>query len=57
MINHIRNFIESVRGNEKVIAPTTAGQQATISGHMATLSFKSNKKVYWDSKTEKVRYS
>ena len=57
VINHIRNFIESVRGNEKVIAPPSAGQQAAISGHMATLSFKSNKKVYWDTKTEKVRYS
>jgi predicted dehydrogenase len=57
VINHIRNFIEAVRGNEKVIAPPAAGQQAAISGHMATLSFKSNKKVYWDVKTEKVRYS
>ncbi len=57
VINHIRNFIESVRGNEKVIAPPSAGQQAAISGHMATLSFKNNKKVYWDTKTEKVRYS
>ena len=57
VINHIRNFIESVRGNEKVIAPPSVGQQAAISGHMATLSLKSNKKVYWDAKTEKVHYS
>ena len=33
-----------------MIAPPTAGQQAAISGHMATLSFKNNKKVYWDTK-------
>ena len=57
VINHIHNFIESVRGNEKVIAPPSAGQQAAISGHMATLSFKSNKKVYWDAKKDNVRYS
>ena len=57
MINHIHNFIEAVRGNEKVIAPPEAGQQAAISGHMATLSFKNNKKVYWDTKSEKVHYS
>jgi hypothetical protein len=40
-----------------VIAPPSAGQQAAISGHMATLSFKNNKKIYWDAKTEKVHYS
>lgn len=57
LISHIRNFIESVRGNEKVIAPPTAGQQAAISGHLATLSFKNNKKAYWDAKTEKVHFS
>ena len=56
-INHFRNFIEAVRGNEKVVAPPTAGHQAAISGHMATLSFKANKKVYWDERTGKVRYS
>ena len=57
VINHIHNFIEAVRGNAKVIAPPEAGQQAAISGHMATLSFKNNKKIYWDPKSEKVRYS
>jgi predicted dehydrogenase len=57
VVNHIHNFIEAVRGNEKVIAPPAAGQQAAISGHMATLSFKNNKKIYWDTKTEKVHYS
>ena len=40
-----------------VSAPPVAGQQAAISGHLATISLRSNKKVYWDAKTEKVRYS
>ena len=47
-INHFRNFIQSVLGNEKPIAPPTVGQQAAISGHMATLSFKNQKKIVWD---------
>jgi predicted dehydrogenase len=46
--NHFRNFIQSVLGNEKVIAPPTVGQQAAISGHMATLSFRHQKKIIWD---------
>ena len=47
-INHFRNFIQSVLGREKVIAPPTVGQQAAISGHMATLSFKHQKRIVWD---------
>ena len=31
-----RNFNQSVLGKEKVIAPPPVGQQAAISGHMAT---------------------
>ena len=54
-INHFRNFIRSVKGSEKVIAPPTVGQQAAISGHMATLSFKNQKKVIWDQTAN--RYS
>lgn len=57
VVNHIRNFIESVRGNEKVIAPPTVGQQAAISGHMATLSYKNSKKIYWDAKTNKYHFT
>jgi len=54
--NHFRNFIQSVLGNEKPIAPPTVGQQAAISGHMATLSFKSQKKVLWDEAAGKYRF-
>ena len=48
---HIRNFFEAVRGREKVIAPLDAGQRANISGHLATLSFRLNQKVFWDETT------
>ena len=46
--NHFRNFIHAIQGNEKAIAPPTVGQQAAISGHMATLSFRNRKRVVWD---------
>ena len=55
LVNHVRNFIETVRGNEQVIAPPSAGQQAAISGHMATLSFRNNRKVFWDTARNNVR--
>ena len=30
--------------------------QAAISGHMATLSFKNNRKILWDEKGEKYQF-
>jgi predicted dehydrogenase len=53
---HIRNWIESIRGNEKVIAPVEVGQQAAISGHMATLSYRNGKKITWDDKARKYSF-
>ena len=54
--DHVKNFILGVLGKEKVIAPVSIGQQAAISGHMATLAFKSKKMVVWDAKANKVQY-
>jgi predicted dehydrogenase len=55
--NHFRNFILSVQGKEKPIAPPPVGQQAAISGHLATLSFKNNKKIFWDENTNKYSFT
>jgi predicted dehydrogenase len=56
-INHFRNFIQSVLGKEKPIAPPPVGQQAAISGHMATISFKNQKKVIWDEAAAKYHFA
>jgi predicted dehydrogenase len=55
--NHLRNFIQSVLGNEKPIAPPPVGQQAAISGHMATLAFKNQKKIIWDEAANKYHFA
>ncbi len=54
---HIKNWLAAIRGQEKLIAPVQVGQQAAISGHLATLSFRNNKKVLWDDKTQKYRFA
>jgi len=53
---HVKNFIDAVQGRGKVIAPPEIGQQAAISGHMATLSYRKGKKIIWDEKTEKYHF-
>ena len=54
--DHIHNFLMAVQGKEKAIAPARAGQIAAIPGHLATMSYRQNKKVWWDEKTEKYRF-
>ena len=53
---HMKNWIEAIRGQGKVIAPVEIGQQAAISGHMATLSFRNNKKIIWDDQARKYHF-
>ncbi|MGH9667095.1 MAG: Gfo/Idh/MocA family protein, partial [Bryobacteraceae bacterium] len=54
---HVRNFIEAILGKAKIVAPVEIGQQAAISGHLATLSYRNNKKIYWDADKEKYHFS
>lgn len=53
---HIRNFLESVQGKAKPVAPAQVGQEAAISGHMATLALRNQKKVIWEPKLNKYRF-
>ncbi len=51
---HIRNLVEAVQGKAQLIAPVEVGQQAAISGHMATLALRNKKMVRWDGRTRKA---
>lgn len=53
---HMKNWIEAIRGQAKVIAPVEIGQQAAISGHMATLSYKNGKKIVWEEQARKYHF-
>jgi predicted dehydrogenase len=54
---HIRNWIESIRGEAKLIAPVEAGNVAAITGHLATLRIKNKKVVLWDAKNMKYSFA
>lgn len=54
---HIRNWLEAIQGKAQVIAPTRIGQEAAISGHLATLSFRNNKKILWDETARKYHFA
>lgn len=54
---HIRNFLRSVQGLEKPIAPVQAGYEAVIAGLMSVVSYKQGKKVLWDAKADKYSFA
>jgi predicted dehydrogenase len=53
---HLRNLLDAIDGKAELVAPVEVGQQAAISGHMATLSLNSKKMVVWDDKARKHRF-
>jgi hypothetical protein len=52
---HFKNFIASIKGTEKPIAPPPMGQQAAIGGHMATMAYKNKKMVVWDAASKQAK--
>jgi predicted dehydrogenase len=53
---HFKNFIASIKGTEKPIAPPPIGQQAAIGGHMATMSYRNKKMVVWDEASKSAKF-
>lgn len=54
---HIRNWLNSIRGIEKPVAPPQAGYEAAIPGFMSVLSYREGKKILWDHKADRYRYA
>ena len=54
---HFKNYIASIKGTEKPIAPPPVGQEAAIGGHLATLSYKNKKRIVWDAATKKYSFT
>ena len=54
---HIRNFLNAIRGVEKVIAPPQAGYEAAVPGFLSVMSYKQKKVVLWDAKADNYRIS
>ncbi len=55
--DHIKNFIEAVKYNKPLHCDARTGHEAAVTGHLATLSFRRDKKVFWDADAQKYRFS
>ncbi len=46
--DHLKNFIDAIAHGAELNCPVQTGHEAAVTGHLATLSLRSNKKVYWN---------
>lgn len=46
--DHLKNFIDAIAHGAELNCPAQLGHEAAVTGHLATMSFRSNKKVYWN---------
>ena len=54
---HMRNFIDALLGNAELNCPAIVGHQAAVTGHLATLSYRNDKKVFWDNEEGRYHFS
>lgn len=54
---HLRNFVDAVLGKEELNCPAIVGHQAAVTGHLATLSYRNQKKAHWDQEQGLYHFS
>jgi hypothetical protein len=53
---HLKNFIDAIKHNAPLACDALTGHQAAVTGHLATLSYRNEKKAYWDNASGKYRF-
>jgi predicted dehydrogenase len=51
---HMRNFIDAIKSNAPLACDAKTGHEAAVTGHLATLSYRNEQKIFWDQ--EQGRY-
>ena len=48
--DHLKNFVDAIVRGAELNCPAQLGHEAAVTGHLATMSLRSNKKVYWNQR-------
>ena len=54
---HIKNFVDAIVRNAPLNCDVLTGHEAAVTGHLATMSYRQEKKVYWDQENGKYRFA
>jgi hypothetical protein len=53
--DHIKNFVEAVKYGKPLNCDAQLGHEAAVTGHLATMALRREKKIYWDHANQKYR--
>jgi predicted dehydrogenase len=51
---HQRNFLDCVKSRQPTITPVETAHHSAIPGHLGLISMRVGRKIYWDTKHEKI---
>ncbi|MFO0938414.1 MAG: Gfo/Idh/MocA family oxidoreductase [Gemmataceae bacterium] len=51
---HVRNWVECVKSKKEPNSPIELGHKVIVAAHLANLSYRIGKKVYWDAEKQEV---
>jgi predicted dehydrogenase len=53
---HLKNFIDAIKGTAELNCPAQTGHEAAVTGHLATMSYRKDKKVFWDQENQRYYF-
>ena len=54
---HLKNFIDAIKHGAPLNCDAQTGHEAAVTGHLATMAYRKEKKVYWDQQAGKHRFT
>lgn len=54
---HLKNWVDAIKGTDELNCPAILGHEAAVTGHLATMSYRHEKKVYWDHDGRSYRFA
>ncbi|MGW8181858.1 MAG: gfo/Idh/MocA family oxidoreductase, partial [bacterium] len=52
--HHVRNFLDCVKSREQCACSLEEGHRSTTFAHLANIALKTQSRIQWDPKTEKI---
>jgi predicted dehydrogenase len=51
---HVKNWLECVKARKEPNSPVELGHKVIVAAHLANVSYRTGKKVYWDAEREQI---